>query len=292
MAWFSRVAHPEDQLSAYVDGELDARARRAVEAHLAGCEACTALLAELQATKSMFAALPREEPRRSFTLGPQYAVKPRSAVQRTAWTLAPAAALTVLVALVVVDLADFSNTSNDAGSFSTAGTDSADKAAAESAQPARVPQAAAAPTDSPTQRQPAQVPQAAAAPTAPAGQNQPAVVPQAAGASADSAEQQQPTAAAAAANSTVLATPPGGQGAASSTAPSATPGAAEPRADAGEAADTTAPPEDETSGRVVGTDDSSGGPSLLRILEVVAAVALAGSLVAVYLSRLKGRREG
>jgi hypothetical protein len=309
MAWFRRAAHPEEQLSAYVDGELDARARRRVEAHLAGCDACSALLAELQVTKSMLAALPRQEPRRSFRLGPQYAAQPRPVARRSAWTFAPAAALTVLVALLAVDLAGLSSSSNDAGSFSTAGAsrpESADKAAggqtlnapdvpksdsAAQNQPTQVPRAAGPAVDSAGQQQPTQVPLTAGAPAGGAGQTQQAQVPQAAAAPADSAGQKQPEAASGAANSTAPPATPVEAGRASATAPAATPDAFERPVAVDRAGETTAPPGDETSGRVADTDDSTDGLSLLRILEGVAALGLAGSLAAVYLPRLTGRRE-
>jgi anti-sigma factor RsiW len=48
MAWFRHNAHPEEQLSAFVDGELGPRVRRAVEDHVAACQSCATLLAELQ----------------------------------------------------------------------------------------------------------------------------------------------------------------------------------------------------------------------------------------------------
>ena len=44
MGWFSRSAHPEDQLSAYIDGELDTRQAENVARHLASCVECAAVL--------------------------------------------------------------------------------------------------------------------------------------------------------------------------------------------------------------------------------------------------------
>ena len=49
-----------DQLSAYLDGELDFARRRRLEAHLAGCAECSALLADLRA---IVAAAPHYEGR-------------------------------------------------------------------------------------------------------------------------------------------------------------------------------------------------------------------------------------
>jgi hypothetical protein len=51
-----------DRLNEYVDGELPVAAARDVAAHLAGCPACRAELASLQALLDRAAALPREVP--------------------------------------------------------------------------------------------------------------------------------------------------------------------------------------------------------------------------------------
>ncbi len=80
MTWFRRSVHPEDDLSAYVDGELGERARRAVETHLASCEACSTLFRELQDTKSLLSELPSVQLRRSLALGPEFAVERRVAL--------------------------------------------------------------------------------------------------------------------------------------------------------------------------------------------------------------------
>ena len=48
------------QLSAYMDGELDAGARQYMAAHLAACPQCAARLAELQALSQGLQALPQE----------------------------------------------------------------------------------------------------------------------------------------------------------------------------------------------------------------------------------------
>ena len=51
-----------DALAAMVDGALEARDRRRVDAHLAGCEACRELLADLRAIRSLAATLEPIEP--------------------------------------------------------------------------------------------------------------------------------------------------------------------------------------------------------------------------------------
>jgi anti-sigma factor RsiW len=44
------------QIGAYLDGELDAAQRRALEAHLSACEACAREVAEVRSLKALFAA--------------------------------------------------------------------------------------------------------------------------------------------------------------------------------------------------------------------------------------------
>ena len=46
-------------LDEYVDGELSAEGRRAVERHLAGCEACRAELEALKKTAALVGSLPK-----------------------------------------------------------------------------------------------------------------------------------------------------------------------------------------------------------------------------------------
>ncbi len=48
--------HPHDQLSDYLDGELDAGARADVDAHLAACAECRAVLTDLEALRASAAA--------------------------------------------------------------------------------------------------------------------------------------------------------------------------------------------------------------------------------------------
>ena len=67
-----------DALNAVLDGALDPVDRAAAEAHLAGCAACAADLAELRATVGLLRRLPQYRPRRDFTLGPEHAIRPRS----------------------------------------------------------------------------------------------------------------------------------------------------------------------------------------------------------------------
>ena len=117
MGWFRRNEHDEEQLSAYLDGELSSRHAENVEKHLSTCDSCAALLEELRGTRALLSALPTRTPRRSFVLGAEYAQAPVRDVatppRRFSLALAPAVALSVFVALLFVDLADFSSTSSD-----------------------------------------------------------------------------------------------------------------------------------------------------------------------------------
>lgn len=116
MGWFRRKEHDEEQLSAYLDGELTARQAENVERHLTVCDSCSALLEELRETRTLLSALPTEMPRRSFVLGAEHTRTPIKDVppaKRFNLALAPAVALTVFVALLVVDLGNFSSTSSD-----------------------------------------------------------------------------------------------------------------------------------------------------------------------------------
>ncbi len=56
-------------LSAYLDGELGADERLRVEAHLADCGRCRALLSDLRRVKRLVAELPLEAPPRPITVG-------------------------------------------------------------------------------------------------------------------------------------------------------------------------------------------------------------------------------
>ncbi|MGE5579554.1 MAG: DUF4349 domain-containing protein [Bacillota bacterium] len=51
----------EEMLSAYIDGELSAQDKEALEAHLAACGSCRSALSELRAVKAALASVPEEE---------------------------------------------------------------------------------------------------------------------------------------------------------------------------------------------------------------------------------------
>jgi len=58
--------HVDNDLSAYLDGELAPSDRARVESHLAGCDRCASRLAELRSTASLISALPSPRPSRSL----------------------------------------------------------------------------------------------------------------------------------------------------------------------------------------------------------------------------------
>jgi hypothetical protein len=63
------TAHVGDQLSALLDGELDADQAAAVQAHLAGCDECRRELEVTDATRSMLRGLPFVDPPLGFVDG-------------------------------------------------------------------------------------------------------------------------------------------------------------------------------------------------------------------------------
>ena len=80
-------SHPRYEISAYVDGDLDAARRAEVEAHLAGCEACAALAADLRGLAVAAAALEDRAP--AADLWP--AIRERIEGQARVIPIAPAA---------------------------------------------------------------------------------------------------------------------------------------------------------------------------------------------------------
>ncbi|MPZ48955.1 MAG: hypothetical protein GEU75_06540 [Dehalococcoidia bacterium] len=135
MLFKSRSHHPtEEELSAYIDGELASGPMTSIAQHLRGCEACAAHSDSLGTTKSLLAELPRFEPSRSFVLSPELArERPRPAApRRSPFVFAPAVALTVFLALVAVDLSSVSDSSPES-SDRLAMPESAAKAADDAA---------------------------------------------------------------------------------------------------------------------------------------------------------------
>jgi hypothetical protein len=88
----------QKNLSAYADGELVAKEKQALEAHLETCEQCQLDLDGLRATMGALRSLPDVEPKRSFALTPEMITPARPAP-------GPAPALTYGTRLAAAGLA-------------------------------------------------------------------------------------------------------------------------------------------------------------------------------------------
>ena len=287
MAFFSSSKHPQEQISAYVDGELDARQSEGVALHLASCDECTALLEELREARAMLSALPREAPRRSFVLGPEHARERVAASapaprRRSSFSFAPAVAATVLIGLLFADAINLQSTSQDeTGSLAggsqgaLAGRDSTEDASKGAPMPATAPGFAESTNST-----------AADSAGAEATPNVNTIPPPATG----SGER----------TTTPEVTPPAGTGPTPMTAPAQAPagptvgpppntgGGNQPGATAGPLStfgtDVGAPqPAEDADGFAeAGTADEDSGISTLRILQILAGIALVGSVFYVY----------
>ncbi len=111
MFWFNRHRRLRDQLSAYIDGELDASAAKRLERHLAECGRCRQEMEQLRATVAALQELPAVEPPRSFTLSPERVAprRPTPVASPLAFgaRIAAAGVAAALAVVLVVDLGDF-----------------------------------------------------------------------------------------------------------------------------------------------------------------------------------------
>ncbi len=96
-------AVPSEELMAYLDGELEPERALAVHAHLAGCESCEALAAELRQVSrdvAQWSVAPLEQPMTAPAMPVVASLPRRSAFQwmrtATAWQFAGAAAVVVV----------------------------------------------------------------------------------------------------------------------------------------------------------------------------------------------------
>jgi len=147
---FSFNAHGRirDQLSAYIDGELEAAAAGRLEAHLAGCEGCRLELEQLRATAASLRDLPEVQAPRSFALSPERAAGRRPRAGATAplalgMRLAAAGVAVALAAVLVVDLGGLAG---DGGSGTTRETASDQERQFTAPTDAAAPDAEGAPT--------------------------------------------------------------------------------------------------------------------------------------------------
>jgi anti-sigma factor RsiW len=111
-----------DDLSAYVDGELNAARLAGLEAHLASCESCRQELAELQATKSLLRQLPEVQAQRSFAVPSGHVVKrtPAPAPWLGALRGATVATVAALALLLAVDFVSVDMSDDESASFQAA----------------------------------------------------------------------------------------------------------------------------------------------------------------------------
>jgi anti-sigma factor RsiW len=87
-----------DRLSDYVDDELDAGERAAVEAHLAACAECRRVVAELRGVVATARALPPRPPARD--IWPGIAARTGRTTVRVTFTVPQAVAATLLIAIL------------------------------------------------------------------------------------------------------------------------------------------------------------------------------------------------
>ena len=111
MFWFNRHRRLRDQLSAYIDGELDASAAGRLEHHLAECGRCRQEMEQLRATVAALQELPAVEPPRSFTLSPDrvapHPPMPVASPLAFGARIAAAGVAVALAVVLVVDLGEF-----------------------------------------------------------------------------------------------------------------------------------------------------------------------------------------
>jgi len=99
-------SHPElEQLSAYLDAELDATDHTALEAHLPACAECRSILAALRATIADLGELPEAAPTEQDSWALRSAISrartPVKRWQRAAWAAGAVAAAAIAVVAIV-----------------------------------------------------------------------------------------------------------------------------------------------------------------------------------------------
>ena len=136
--------HPHADLSAYIDGALDAAAKAAVEGHLVACAICRAHVAQLRATTALVQALPDPVPSRRLV--PRLVTAPSwLAPLRTLMTLASGAAVFLFLASALVTNMAPAASTGAATTAREASGDTAVKGQAPAAQPAGAPTVTPAP---------------------------------------------------------------------------------------------------------------------------------------------------
>lgn len=134
---FNREHRPDTvALSALADGELDPTQTGALEAHVAGCAACSAELAGMRQVRSLLQALPEQDAPRSFRLREaDVSPAPRQAPQQLGLLrLMPALSAAAAIVFVVALSADLtSGGGNGDGDLAAFGQRSAMESASDAA---------------------------------------------------------------------------------------------------------------------------------------------------------------
>ena len=117
--------HPEpEQLSAYVDGELDGRERDDLEQHLTGCSVCSATVRAIRATLADMRALPTPAPSEKDSWALRVAIskaRKRPAARYRAWVAAAGVAAGIIALVVVTNGRTASSTFSHTGTSVIAG---------------------------------------------------------------------------------------------------------------------------------------------------------------------------
>src|SRR5438874_10691358 len=129
-----------EELSAYLDHELDSATQARVAEHVAGCDECRARLDGLRETAHAIRALPMETPPRTFTVPEQ---------RRRTWRWAPAGWIgSAAVALLLIAVG-IQNLHLPAGSTATTGSSGANSGGLAFAPATRSEKGAVAPISPP-----------------------------------------------------------------------------------------------------------------------------------------------
>ena len=117
--------HPEpEQLSAYVDGELDGRERDDLEQHLTGCSDCSATVRAIRATLADMRALPTPAPSDQDSWRVRAAItkaRKRPAKRYSAWVAAASVAAGVIALVAITNGRTANSTFSHTGTSVIAG---------------------------------------------------------------------------------------------------------------------------------------------------------------------------
>jgi anti-sigma factor RsiW len=98
------MMHPDQHFSAYLDGELDAGERQAVEVHLAECETCSEKLSKLRRLSELLGSVSSLEPSSEFSQSILQRIEREDRtrkVARSGWAFLGVAAAIVLLILIL-----------------------------------------------------------------------------------------------------------------------------------------------------------------------------------------------